>query len=428
MPVLRVIDLVVLDTPGNGYLDPGESTGLVTVLKNFGASAVGVTADLETGDPYVSVTQASGFFGDMAEGAVLDSMAQPFRLSASAGTPEGHAAVLELTAHFAGGMTTSAFTLCVGDFDYLVWEHSTDESSGPVLHCTLASQGYNGDLTTILPLRGLERYRALFVSCGMYSENFAINRSSPQALALLDYLAAGGGLYLEGGDVWCLDSLATGHDFGPAFGIASYDGGSGMLPLIGVDGVQGTFTQGMTFEYVGHNFHVDQLQSVGPAFTLLSDPYVQIDVGVARNDGMGASVGTSFEFAGLADGAPPSTKAELARALMGFLTAGGAQDLPDGGGADGPTEPAGPGVRLCEVRPNPWGGQATLQCALPRAGGIRADLFDSAGRCVASVVRKHLTAGNHALELSRGGLPAGTYWIRLQTGGEVIVGKCTIVR
>jgi len=411
-----------MDVPGNGYLEPGESGGLVTVIKNFGASAAGVTANLTTQDPYITVDQADATFGDLPEGAVADNMAEPFMVSASPNTPPGYSARLTLGLSYGGGTAICELVLCVGAYDYLVWEHSTDQSGGPVLSSTLASLGYVGDLTTVLPLDGLHRYRALFVSCGMYSDNFIINSDSPQAWALLDYLNSGGGLYLEGGEVWFEDPQAGGQDFGTIFGITTAGGGSGMMPLVGVEGIAGTFAQGMTFGYGGDNFHVDELEPAGDGFTLLQDPFTMIRVGVAREEGPGRTVGTSFEFAGLVDGAPPSTKAELAQALMEFLTVPGPQHAPDEPGA----RVRGPWQSY--VAPNPWAGSTLLHYELPQPRRVTVDLFDSAGRQVMRLAEEHQPAGIHAVALDGAALTPGMYLIRLQAGADVSTRKCVIVR
>jgi hypothetical protein len=250
----------------------------------------------------------------------------------------------------------------------------------------------------------------------MHSENFVINRDSPQAGALLDYLAGGGGLYLEGGNVWFEDPESGGHDFGPAFGITSLEGGTGMFPLMGVTGAAGTFAQGMGFAYHGDNFFVDQLAPIAPGFTLLRDPCTLIEVGVARDDGTCRTVGTSFEFAGLTDGAPPSTQGDLAAALMEFLTAPDPQATADG-------RAGRRNIALDCTHPSPLIGWPPLRYVLPRAGHLRLDLFDPAGRRVARLVDRHLTAGPHVLPLAQRPPAAGVYLLRAWFEGEIATGK-----
>ncbi len=122
---------------------------------------------------------------------------------------------------------------------------------------------------------------------------------------------------LEGGDVWAYDSQIGGFDFRPHFGISATDDGSGDLSQ--VMGVPGELTEGMDFAYLGENSYIDHLNPTGHGFAFLSNSSPAYDCGIAGDAGFHRTVGTSFEFGGLQDGAEPSTRAVLARAIMDFF-------------------------------------------------------------------------------------------------------------
>lgn len=98
----------------NGYLDPGENIELFLNLKNVGqTNASEVTATLETIDSYVSISNGQTNYGDIAVNDSATS-AEPFVISISTQTPNGHIIPLALRARDAQGKSwESSFTLKV---------------------------------------------------------------------------------------------------------------------------------------------------------------------------------------------------------------------------------------------------------------------------------------------------------------------------
>lgn len=97
---------------------------------------------------------------------------------------------------------------------------------------------------------------------------------------------------------------------------------------------------------------------------------------------------------------------------------------------DVPGPSAGPGVVLrLENLPNPFKVATTIRYALPLAALVRMDVFDLAGRRVASPVRDVWTsAGVHPVEFRAVGLPSGLYLCRLQAGNEVVTRRMLVLR
>jgi len=187
--------------------------------------------------------------------------------------------------------------------DYLIWEADPTPISGQPIMDALSALGRSSEFVEgPLGNYDLFAYRGLFICLGVYSNNAMIMEGSPAAAQIEEYIAAGGSVYLEGGDVWYYDPLFMGgHDFGPSFGIIPIDDGVG--PSIGiVSGVENSLMPGLaglTSPYFGENAWFDWLGAIPPAeviFTMLDMPP---DIGVANPTPSGGhTVGTSFELGG----------------------------------------------------------------------------------------------------------------------------------
>jgi len=97
---------------------------------------------------------------------------------------------------------------------------------------------------------------------------------------------------------------------------------------------------------------------------------------------------------------------------------------------DVPVPSQGPVVALrIENLPNPFRTSTTITFALPSEAGVTLEVFDLAGRAVATLSRdERTTAGVHRVEFCRGVLPAGLYLCRLQAGSSAVTRKMLLLR
>ncbi len=378
-------------------------------MRNYGEPASGVTVLLATDDPYVTILGDGASYEDMATGATAVNAAEPFSVQASAGTPAGHLAEFTVTASCADGDVVSSFAIPVGKYHYLVWDPTADISSGPAIHTTLGSMGFNGVYVEQLPVTKLEHYQTIWISLGIYSSNFVVGQDSQEALALIDFLNDGGCVYMEGGDCWNYDTTIGGHNFNGAFGLTSpQDGSSDCGPI---QGKAGTFTEGMHFSYGGENNWIDHLSPASGGATLVLENGSPIyGLAVAYDQGTYKTVGASFELAGLTDGTVPSTKAHLALTIMDFF-------LPIPSGVDDDVV-ADETARLA-ARPNPFNPNTTLQFMNPVDGRVHLGIYDVSGRLVRVLVDDEMPAGEGACAwngMDESGRPvaSGVYFARLR--------------
>ena len=73
---------------------------------------------------------------------------------------------------------------------------------------------------------------------------------------------------------------------------------------------------------------------------------------------------------------------------------------------------------LGRVGPDPLRERSRVTFRLATAGPASVELLDVQGRWLRSLASREFSAGQHALELRRDGLPAGVYWLRLRAAGE----------
>jgi hypothetical protein len=91
---------------------------------------------------------------------------------------------------------------------------------------------------------------------------------------------------------------------------------------------------------------------------------------------------------------------------------------------DAPT----PSVALLGISPNPAVGELHVSFSLTEAGPAELALYDVAGRKVASREVGHLGVGRHMITLSREGMTAGVYFLRLSRGATKLTARVVLVR
>ncbi|MDP8237816.1 MAG: T9SS type A sorting domain-containing protein [Candidatus Hatepunaea meridiana] len=79
--------------------------------------------------------------------------------------------------------------------------------------------------------------------------------------------------------------------------------------------------------------------------------------------------------------------------------------------------------RLNNAYPNPFNRSTTINYNIPKAGQVQLIAYDLAGRPVAVLVDKTLSAGKHTCTWEPDGLPGGLYLLRLEAGGSSFIRK-----
>lgn len=91
--------------------------------------------------------------------------------------------------------------------------------------------------------------------------------------------------------------------------------------------------------------------------------------------------------------------------------------------------PVGPGAArpVLKVVPNPARGTARLELGPGIEPPVRAGLYDHAGRLVANFGPRLIPDGGGGIDFSAGGIPAGTYFVRVESGTWTDVVRLVVV-
>ncbi len=422
---LSFIKSKVYDAGGNnnGRLDPGETANITTFLKNIGgANFTNLNSTLSTTSPYITVTDNSGYFGTILIDSTKENISDPYTISVSSSTPQGHTAQFRLITSQGTFVDTFFFNLVVGSYHYLVWNPDPTSSPGQTMHNILTTLGYSGLYSTTLPTTDLGMYRAILVCVGIFPNNYVISASSPEATALVNYANSGGRLYLEGGDVWYYDPLVGGYDFCPLFGInATADGSSDLGPI---QGQTGTFTNQMYFNYAGENNYMDWISPGGTgAFLIFKDEDQGYDCAVARDAETYRTVGTSFELGNLIDGSGVSTRAALIDSILHFF---GIFQFP----VAEENKRSDIAINKLMVYPNPFHKNLTIKSEIRNPKSETSlRIYDATGRLVKSFLlpTSHfslLTSVEwNGTDDSGRKLPSGVYFVHLEAGNLKYIDK-----
>jgi PKD repeat protein len=309
-PVMDLGEYTILDVTGNnnGKIDPGETVNLAIQVVNDGSSdAYNVIGQLSCTDPYITINVGNQPYGNIDAGQMVEKV---FSVSANISTPAGHQVTFELALTGDLNLTASgSFDLVVGQIPVLIVDLDGNLNSASAMMAALADIDITAEYSTSFPT-DLSLYNSIFLCLGIYADNHVLTSAEGQILA--NYLDNGGNLYMEGGDTWAYDTQTAVHS------MFNTDGTSdGSADLSTINGITGTFTEGMTFEYSGDNNYIDHLAPIGSAFTILSNQSPAYGTAVAYDEGTYKTIASSHEFGGLDDDA--STKEELMAAYLDFF-------------------------------------------------------------------------------------------------------------
>lgn len=78
--------------------------------------------------------------------------------------------------------------------------------------------------------------------------------------------------------------------------------------------------------------------------------------------------------------------------------------------------------------PNPFNPTTQITYVLPESGHVRLNVFNVTGQHIITLVDEPQTAGRQSTSFNAGGLSSGIYFYRLETGGNVLIRKMSLIK
>ncbi|MBP7866815.1 MAG: M6 family metalloprotease domain-containing protein [Acidobacteria bacterium] len=193
----------------------------------------------------------------------------------------------------------------------LVMDLGSDNGSGRALANALAHHNIRPVFATSVGAISASTYPLAFLCLGYTPGNYVLTPTD--STHLVNYLNAGGRLYLEGSPTWATDPPLPVHGMTGITGVAS-----SAADLVLIQAPQGVFTSGNAFPPVGTQAAVSRLQvtsGVTDAAVIWANMSPYYFCGIARNTGVYRTIGCSCEF-GLI---PPPLRDGIMRSYLDFL-------------------------------------------------------------------------------------------------------------
>ncbi|HTX88889.1 MAG TPA: T9SS type A sorting domain-containing protein, partial [Bacteroidales bacterium] len=302
-----------IDDGYDGFLDPGEVATLLLPVTNAGSLGIqGIAVHLSAQDTLVNILsdpdQTLDHLGSFGAATLQ------FRLQASQAAIKGQSASLLLTLTRPPDLAMEVPVLLqLGKVPVAIVSMSAVSGTPAAMESCLDSLKVAYKVLDSIPA-ALDNYAAAFVILGTVSPgSHALTQEEGRRLA--GYLSDNGNLFLEGYHTWYFGAPTPVH---PYFGYTS-----DRVPMYHyrtVNGINGTFAQGMEFPFTGSwNFSVFSFLPVAPAYALFAnstgDP-----LEIANDPGNYRTIGTFVEFGKLADSAGlPGTKGNLMKQYLEFF-------------------------------------------------------------------------------------------------------------
>jgi hypothetical protein len=301
----------------------------------------------------------------------------------------------------------------------LIWELDKTPVTSAAISISLDSLNYQGyqyitDSPGKYPLENT--LDVVFVCLGIYPNNHVLTDTESELLR--SYLHSGGNVYMEGGDTWFFDPLTLAHTL---FQINAVGDGSNDLAM--VNGAPGTLFQNYSFPYSGENNYIDEIEPTVLSQRILSNPADNLGTAVANHGDGYNTIGASFEFGGLVDQLPTSTKAELLGSFLEFFGLVVTNIDEPGNSTRTPST-----YSLSQNYPNPFNPNTTIEFQVPVAGEVSLKVYNLLGEEVATLVNSTIPVGSHSIEWNASNLSSGLYLYRLKAGSYVETRKMVLMK
>lgn len=297
-PEIKMISCDFSEVTGdnNGRIDAGENAKMTLTYTNTGNyTAKNIDIIIESLSVYTEVPENKVFVDDLEIG---ESVSVDFFFNVNNDCPNGFLALFD--AKYTDEMGASIINRCanvIGNVSILVIDLDVNKNSMYKIKDDLSELlGAECEYVVNIPeLEILSNYSIVFLGTGIFSKNYRLNQD--EAEILIEYLETGGKLYMESGSLWYFDEDYGLRDYFNVQGSMSTE--SWVKGFTNILGVEGTFTEGMSFLYAGDNKRIDIQEAIEPAFEIFFNSPDCFGGATAYDEGTYQVIASSFEYGGL---------------------------------------------------------------------------------------------------------------------------------
>ncbi|NQT77139.1 MAG: T9SS type A sorting domain-containing protein [Bacteroidetes bacterium] len=402
----------------DGILEPGESSILRIQLRNDGKrKSENTTTFLMPMNSGITVNTGQPMnLGTINPG---DLITADFSIASDYSIPYGTNVSYLLNTIDESGVTKEFnFTHRVGKVPVCIVDMDPGTYSGPQVFELLQQMEVETEYSPVFPI-SLDKYQAIILCLGIQNSFHEITYS--QAIALENYLDQGGNLYMEGRIVWQQVPHWTILD---RFNIETINS-PGLYEVL--DGVVGTFTEGLSYKFVGiQPFCYYYLEPEPPAYSIFTGREYPNCAAVAFDAGTYKTIGTIFELGARASSDTCDLETFMQEVLDFFgviQSTFGIDDIP-----------AEENFPAMQNYPNPFSYHTSIPLVLDNKSVVEATVYDLQGRRIFDLLQSCvLEEGKYSLSwnaLDNNGnrAPAGIYIYRIIINGRPYNGKMILMR
>ncbi len=395
----------------NGRLDPGETANIEITLNNAGSSeAYNVLSQLTSNNQYITIANSQQYVGNITAG---NAQVATYQVSVASDAPNGTTAIfnVDISADFnrsaSGTFNTYIGLKPVG----IIKLADTEPSCDSMMTCFNILQ-VNADTLSELP-NDLSNYKSLFVLLGTYPNNYKLTNSEGELLA--NYLDNGGRLYMEGGDTWAFDNPTPVH---PLFHIEGLEDGQGDLSTI--VGTNNSMMHDLQFDYVGNNNYIDHIAPDDSSVLIFNNLNPEYGTAVSFENTSYKTIGSSFEFAGLANSIGNEKDEVMARILtffnVGYTWTSIKENTLDNFNFN--------------IYPNPFKDKLLFTIKLNKSVMLDISLYDISGKKIVQIKHEHTNAGLHKIiwHVPEKNFNSGIYFVKISAGNNSTTKKLILTR
>jgi len=429
---VRVFSYTILDSTSgnnNGRLDYGETASLILTLKNTYQNVTGVTVNVHSLNPILTVLDSVSIFGNMLLDSTASNMGNPFTFNVGTDTSISSATLNIEIITDGNYLYQKELELPIGQRDILIVNDDQPSGSSKIGYYieTLDSLQKSYDIWDIsaqgIPGANERNYPVIIWYTGEAVQNVL---DSTEQLFLQNYLDGGGKLFLSGQNIaFDLVEQQNGVWFFENYLHANYvmdnsnDYALNGIPAdpIGAD---------QTFIILGsgganNQNSPDVITAIPPAKpAIIYDPSNQTDQAAIYFSGMHRLVYFAFGWEGIND-AGEAKRTEVMQRILDWF--------------DQPVNtirtdnlPLVERLTLYPNYPNPFNPNTTIQFDLPNPEKVKLIIYDTKGQLVKTLINGNLSAGRYNYQWIPHSLSSGVYFYRIQAGKFQKVRKMILLK